>query len=411
MFKKTLARYRELRAPVKSLVFLFWIYVFTGSMLGIFTQIYLYERFSNIPLNVIATAIFYTGVFVGFVGFGYLASLFRWNIKHGFAWSFGIMAISVILLLLSGTTPLAMSAMFLMGVGEGLFWITIHTFELTETKDEERDFYSSVIGSGSQILILVGPSVATLLLYLSGNILGWGNFTLLFIVAPCVYLAGFFFLGHLRDYRPERVVWDDVKHFFSDRRNQVSQAYMVATGFKHVFQLTVSPLVVLFILGTALQVGVYNTLLSVFSALALLVLAHYRTPDNRLQFFGVASILLALLTVWLGSQFTFFALVLYSIGAGILSPIMRVSSHVIDLQTMESIGRKDRDFFATMLLRDFVLWIGRVLAGLVFLSLVSFASSEQDYLVIGLYLLAGAIIATFIGAHFLVTRLKIVKAE
>lgn len=410
MFRTTLNRYHELRPPIKALVFLYWIYIFTGSLLSIFIQLYLYERFASIVFNMVSTMLLYTGIMIGFVGFGYLASLFRMNIKHGFFWSFFLTALSVILLLLSGSERIAISAMFLSGIGEGLFWLTLHTFELTETKDEERDFYSSILSAGTNLLSLAGPALATLLLWISGSLLHWGNFTLLFVIAPAIYLLGFFCFSRLRDYRPERVTWEDIAHFFTDRKNQLSQPYMMGTGFQHTLQTAILPLAVLFILGTALRVGIYSTILSILTVLCLLIIAHYRTPSNRLKIFGIATALIVMLTLWFGYEFTLLALVIYTIGEALLSPIMRVSAHVIDLQTMESIGRPSADFFATMLLRDFSLWIWRSLAGFLFLFLVSQAATEKEYLVIGLYLLAAALFLTYVGAHILVTKLASSRA-
>jgi MFS family permease len=367
----------------------------------VFTQIFLYERFASVPRNIIATLVFYAGIMVGFVVFGYVASIFRLNIKIGFPLSFMVMAAAVVLLLFSHTVEAAYFAMGLSGIGEGLFWLTIHTFELSETKDNERDFYSSMLSAGGQILSLAGPAVATLLIWLSATVFNWGTFTLLFLFTPLVYLLGLFCFSGIQDYRPARVEWADLVHFLSDKRNHIAQFYLMGTSFQNFFSATIPPLVILFILGTSFRVGIYSTLFAILSTLCILVLARHRTTENRLFILTVATVLLAIMTVLFGYFFTFVALVVYTVAEGILQPILRVSIHVIDLQTMESIGRSTSDFYATMLLRDFSLFVWRSIAGLGFLLTIGFLHTEKESLVAGIYFLAFSLLAIYAGARLL----------
>lgn len=396
-----------MRSPVRSLVFLYWIYVFTGALTNVFTQVLLYERYSSVALNVTAMIIFFTGLMVGFCIYGYIASLLHLNIKQGFAWSFLVMGAAVVYILASHTSAMAYTAMFVSGIGQGLFWLTIHTFELTETRDHERDLYSSLLSSGGQILGLAGPACATVLIWISGTILHWGNFTLLFLIAPLVYLLGFFCFSAIRDYRPERIEGTDLLHFLTDRKNVAAQPYLAALGFEHIIASTVIPLAVLYIVGSAVGVGLYNTMFAVFSALCLLVIAQYRKPTNRLQILGIASVAFAVFTVWLGYEFTLAALVVYTLAAGIFAPMIQVSTHVIDLQTMESIGRPEKDFYATMIFRDLVFWFTRTIGGLAFLLvIVYFVPNEKETLHIGLYLVALGLLAVYCGARNLLGKTR-----
>ena len=99
------------------------------------------------------------------------------------------------------------------------------------------------------------------------------------------------------------------------------------------------------------------------------------------------------------------ALSIYTIFEGVLSPINEVSSHVIDLKAME-VGRKGTDFYATMILRDFFLWVWRVVAGLIFLLVIGFIGSEKISLSAGMYLLALGLLVRYFGAFWF---LKIMK--
>lgn len=400
MLSNTLGKFFGMRSSVRSLVFLYWIYAFTGSMVGVFTQIFLYQKFTSVSLNVVATIVFYTGIMIGLVVPGFFAAVWRLNIKRGFMWSFLIIGVSILYLLHISTVWEAYLAMFLWGVGQGVFWLTVNTFELSETKDGERDFYSSVLNAGNQVLSLAGPATAALLIWLSSNILNLGTYTLLFTVAPAVFLLGFFCFSNIRDYRPQPIQWADVRHFFTDRRNQAAQLYTLGTGFQQTLGITVPPLVILLILGTPLRVGVYNTFFAIFSAVCILVIAQYRTPENRIKIYGITTFGVVLAIVWFGYAFSLAALVIYTLVDGILSPLMNVSSHVIDLSAME-IGRSESDFYATMILRDFFLWVWRSLGGIVFLLVIGLVGTEKASLSAGLYLLAGGFLTMYFGAFLL----------
>jgi hypothetical protein len=401
MFTKIWGEFRSLRPPVRALVTLSWVYFFSGSLLSVFLQVYLYESFSSLLLNVVATLVMFTGIMVGFVVCGYLASVFRINIQSGFALSFLATAASVPLLLMSSGEVGAYCALFLNGVGQGLFWLTIHTFELTETTDHERDFYSSVLSGGAIFLDLLCPAVATALLIISAG-LGFGTYTLLFVVIPFVYLLGLPQFRHIRRYQPERVVWHDIVHFFSDRRNMSAQPYLAGSGAAHFLDTLVPPLVAFSLLGSAVSVGIYSSLLAAFSAVCVLVLATVRTEKNRVPILATASVLLAASTALVGLEFTLTVFVLYSIALGVLNPIISVSAHVIDLQTMESIGRPKADFYATMLLRDFSLWVWRFAAALLFFVALSFGLEGDTLLSFGLYFTAIVLLLRLLGAVVLV---------
>ena len=162
----------------------------------------------------------------------------------------------------------------------------------------------------------------------------------------------------------------------------------------------IPPLVILLILGSAIRVGMYDTLFAIFSALCILVVARYRTPSNRLFIYGVTSLCLALATMWFGFAFSFAALVIYTVVEGLLSPVMNVSSHVIDLSSME-IGRSESDFYATMILRDFFLWVWRCAGGVLLLGIIEVLGTDRLSLSVGLYLLAAGLVIRFAGAYLL----------
>ncbi len=409
MFAKTLKQFRALTPPVRALVFLLWIHTFASFLVGVFTQIFLYQKFTSVTLNIFAAFVLYAGCMVGFCIPGYLAGVWRLNIKPGFITSFTIIALSILYLPHIVTIQDAYVTMFFWGVGQGLFWLTANTYELIETKDHERDFYSSVLNAGYQLLSLLGPATATLLIYLSGSFFHLGTYTLLFTLAPAVYLLGLFFFSRINNYHPKPITWADVKHYYVDRQNQAAQLYTVGAGFQHIVWSIIPPLVIFYILGTTLNVGLYNTFFAIFSAICLLVVAQYRTKANRIKIYGITSTILVLALIQYGYVLTFAALVIYTVVDGIITPLFNVSDHVAALAVME-VGRKESDFYASMVFRDFSLWIWRSVACGILLLLIHYFGEGRAILSAGLYLLAAGFAISYIGAYWF-TKLSHIVLE
>ena len=392
----------SMRPAVRALVSLYWLYALAGSMVGVFTQVFLYQKFTSISTNIEATLIFYTGIMLGFCAPGVCAALLRRNIKKGFLWSFCVMGLSLISFLFITDVLHALFSMFFLGAGQGIFWLTVNTFELVETRDHERDYYSSVLNAGNEVISLVGPALATALILFSESVFHIGTYTLLFLAAPLVYSLGFFSFAYIQDYRPKPIRRADVVHFFVDARNKAAHLYTAGTGFQQMLGVVVPPLLVLSILGTPLHIGLYNTVFALFSALCILLVAQYRTQQNRLMLYGLGTAIVALTTICLGFMATFLVLIIYTIIKSLASPILGISSHVIDLSAME-IGREETDFYATMILRDFFLWIWRTIAGIVFYATIHFLGTDQVVLRTGMCFIAFGYVFSFVGAYFLLT--------
>lgn len=398
----SLAHFRSQRRLLRSLIYLFWIYSFATNAVNAFSQIYLYQLFDSVRLNIVAAIVFFTGCMIGFCICGVVAAQYRLNVKHGFALSFVFTGLGLILLLFARDVPQAYGAVAIRGVGFGLFWLTIHTYELMETSDLERDVYSTFLSAGNQILSLASPAFATLLIWLSHR-LGSGDFTFLFLTMPALLLLGLPSLGALKDYRPAPIAKHDLKHFFADRRNQAAQIYLVGGAASHILGQTVVPLAAIVVLGTALNVGGFNTVFAIAGALALLAVGARRRPENRLFIFGLSSLVLVALNLMLGLSLTFATLVMYTVGTTIVQPIMRVSQHVIDLKTMDGMSHHASDFYASMILRDVALWVWRTAAALILLAFAGDGRTGEDAISIGMVLIAGAIVINYLGARVLLT--------
>ena len=397
----SLAQFWSMRRRLRSLVLLFWVYSFVSRAVGAFSQIYIYKMFDSVQLNIVAAMASFTGIMIGFCVYGVIAAQYRLNAKHGFLLSFLFTALGLILLALAGDVQQACGAVTVRGIGAGLFWLTVHTYELMESRDHERDIYSTFLSAGDQILTLASPAFATLLIWLSHD-LGLGDFTLLFLVTPPIFLLGLPFLGALKDYRPEPIARHDLVHFVADRRNQAAQVYLLGGAASHILQNALIPLASITVLGSALNVGGFNTVFALAGALALLMVGSRRRPENRLAILGLSSIALVSLNLMLGFSLTLVTLIVYTIGTSIMQPVMRVSQHVIDLKTMDGMAHGASDFYPAMILRDVALWVWRMAAAALLLAFAGGAGTGREAISLGMYMIAGAIVVTYAGAWILI---------
>ena len=371
----SLAQFWSMRRRLRSLVLLFWVYSFVSRAVGAFSQIYIYKMFDSVQLNIVAAMASFTGIMIGFCVYGVIAAQYRLNAKHGFLLSFLFTALGLILLALAGDVQQACGAVTVRGIGAGLFWLTIHTYELMESRDHERDIYSTFLSAGDQIVTLASPAFATLLIWLSHK-LGLGDFTLLFLVTPPIFLLGLPFLGALKDYRPEPIARHDLVHFVADRRNQAAQVYLLGGAASHILSNALIPLASITVLGSALNVGGFNTVFALAGALVLLAVGSRRRPENRLAILGLSSIALVSLNLMLGFSLTLVTLIVYTIGTSIMQPVMRVSQHVIDLKTMDGMAHGASDFYPAMILRDVALWVWRMAAAALLLAFAGGAGTR-----------------------------------
>ena len=147
----------------------------------------------------------------------------------------------------------------------------------------------------------------------------------------------------------------DLVHFVADRRNQAAEIYLLGGAASHILSSALIPLAAITVLGSALNVGGFNTVFAIAGALALLAVGSRRRPENRLLILGLSSIVLIALNLMLGYSLTIVTLVVYTIGTSIMQPISRVSQHVIDLKTMDGMAHSASDFYPAMILRDVAL--------------------------------------------------------
>jgi hypothetical protein len=128
-----------------------------------------------------------------------------------------------------------------------------------------------------------------------------------------------------------------------------------------------------------------------------------------MKVFGYSSAVVSLALIYLGVNFDLTSLIIFSIINSTINPLMSSASHVIALQTMESIGREGKDFYSTMILRDFSLWFWRIITGGALLLLLANSNGQQNALSTGLFTMAFLIMLAFFGAKIFFDEFKRVQ--
>src|SRR5271165_6360592 len=66
----SIAHFWSMRRSVRSLVYLFWIYSFVSRAVTAFAQLYIYQVFPSVEVNIVAGIAMFTGCMIGFCVYG-----------------------------------------------------------------------------------------------------------------------------------------------------------------------------------------------------------------------------------------------------------------------------------------------------------------------------------------------------
>jgi len=398
MFKKTLTKFNSFSKTIKSMVFLFWTYKFIQIITDIFISTFVLIQTQSFKALIIYQIVYLTGTFFGFSMWGYLLSVFKISMKWNYLKAFILYLISFLILLLfhdNFTSLLVFAA--INGLGMGMFWISTHSYEMLYTNDNGRDFYSSMLSTGSQILSIISPIIATALFFIAKYIVHTETFTFLFLILPFICLFALFFVFKLPHFIPPKISINDIKQLFFSKKIKTERLYYITSIAHHITILTIIPFLALTAMKNVINIGILETIMGIFSIIIVIALSHIRHQENRIKILLYATY--GLIT---GSIFLFFSdishyyYIVFALIFVFFKPMYRISQHVIDLYSIESITSKKIHFYPALLYRDFVLWIGRIaiLGTLLFISVI--VSSDIITSKIGVIIYMLGLIVTYL---------------
>ncbi len=360
MFSKTLNRFRALPAAPKAMVYLFWVYEFSQLIVNLFLNVFVFLQTQSLMGLVIYNVVFFLAIFVGFDLWGLVMAQLQISLRLNYLRAFGVYVLSFVSLLIF-PHDFAFLLLFagLNGLGFGIFWVGVHGYEMLTTNQKNRDFYSSMVSAGAQVLAIFSPLVATFSFYLSEEVFHVETFELLFWILPFVYLLCLPFVFRLPDFVPPRISGTEAKRLFFSGTLKTIRPYIFLSAMAWGVRVIVMPSIMIASLKNVINLGLFQAMVGVLSVLAVIFLAHQRHEGNRVKIMGWATFFLvldvALLSFWDSSIYIY---MIYSLLLVLIHPIHRVSQHVIDLHSMELLG--ETEFYPGMLYRDCLITFARI---------------------------------------------------
>lgn len=371
---EVIRKFKLLSKEKKDMLALFWVYEFVGTTVGIFIGAFVFLRTGSISFLALFELIKYTGCDLAFAGFGYLMAKCGYSMKWNYLRAFMVYFIGFVWLAITPhTMPYLLIFAFINGAGLGLFWLGNHTYELLYTNNEngDRDFYSSMVQAGTQVISVLGPMVGTLLIFLSERIFKMETLTLLFWIIPLIYLVSLPFLFNLPHFIPKPITRLEIKSFFRNHVSKKIRWYYILAGEEEIRYVAISIFAIV-ALKTLLNIGLWQIAVGVISFFVTMLLSNVRQEKNRLRImiYAIGGFLIAFSFVMFSNISVYFYII-FSLIMIVFKPIYRVSQHTIDLRSMDFLAHDRSSFYPGILYREVILYIGRFLA-LSFLILVGF---------------------------------------
>ncbi len=388
MIQRFLENFNKLPLSNRSMVYLKWIYAVWNIIGGLFINIYVFQINGSIQESLIFNIIYFCSTAIWFSGVGYLMSVLGKNVKNMYYWCYLLFAVSFMLLFIfNGSIIATYIFSIIYAFWNGMFWCALHTQELKNITDERRDFYSSSISAGKDIISIFVPFFVAVAFWLWSKF-WFDGYLLLFWMLPFCYLVSLLFINNIEDYIPQKITAPDLSNFFNLKKHKFGHLYFFFDGMSHAL-INLLALVNIILLKTEFNIWIFQSVLALMSALLIVHIWFKRNASNRLKYFIIMGVLYSFIALFLGFYFTVIWFVIFSIAMIFIKPLYEVSLHVYNLKLMDSVKQWKSDFYPAMILREIFLWIWRitVLVSLL-LMYIYFNISAETFLRIMLVLLA-----------------------
>lgn len=360
--QKFLHSFRQLPESNRSMVYLMWIYSAGMIITNIFVNIYVFQINNSFTDVALYNIVFFTATFIGFSWIGTYMWYIWWNIKNMYYIGYVLFMMSFGLLFLLGETLLGIYIFStIYALWNWVFWNAVHTQELNNISDINRDFYSSSISAWANIMdVLVPLGVATV--FFLSNIFSFNGYSILFAFLPFVYVFSFIFIHNIESYTPTRITYDDVRNFFNMKRYKFEHLYFFVWWFKTWFKSVILAIITITLLKNEVNVGVFQGILAFVSSFVVMYVWMKRKPDNRLLYLIIISFIIFINLSVFSWYFNMIYFVIFSFISIFLDSLYRVSEHTYDLSLMDNIRQWKSDFYPAMIMRECLLWSGRVIS-------------------------------------------------
>jgi len=369
MLKKFVKDFNKLPESNKSMIYLMWIYSAGGIIAWIFINIYVFSFNKEIIDVLVYNAIFFWTSLIWFSGIWYFMSHRGFNVKNMYYISYFSFILSFSMIFLVDWYLWIYLFWIIYWLWEWSFRSALHSQELVNIKDKNRDLYSSMISSWENIIKIVIPFLVSAIFFIVSSYFSFSPYVILFLLLPFIYVISFFFIKNIWNYTPKKIKYKDFKNFVNLKKYGFWHLYFIFTWLSHALVYILLPIIAISILKTETNVWLFEWIISLFSTFLVIFLSSKRNVNNRIKIMWILSFLLFINFIFFSFNFSLFWYIIFTLVALILNPLYRVSEHVFDLKLMETIKLKWSDFFPTMIFREIVLSIWSFLIIIIFIFL------------------------------------------
>lgn len=377
MIARTWSKLKELSPEVKNMLGSYYVYELAEQIMVVFMGIFVYTETKSLFFLAVYFFIYFTAILIGFSGWGLVMVRFALNMKWNHLHAFAIYILAFIWFWFFRTEPWHLLVFgSLNGLALGMFWLGHHSFEMLHTKDKSRDFYSSILGAGTHVTAIVGPLIATASFFLSE--LWFGDpLTLIFFLLPTVFLLAVPFLWNLPNFVPKKISSKQWEFIRKDELVREASRFAFAESIGWGAWEIMAPLIMVTALETYINVGLFDTLLGVLAIVIVMVQGHLQNHGNRKRIFHVCAALMVLyylgLFFWTLSPWVYILLGLFWVP---IEAIYGTVFHVVSLKNIDQMRGEQGRFFAGLLYREWIIYLGRILSILVIGSAAFFLKND-----------------------------------
>lgn len=399
--KEFFQNFKKLSLSTKSMVYLMWIYFIGVIISTTFVNIYIFQiKWSYFDVLVFNFITFIASAF-WFIWMWILFSRLQRNVSQMYYIGY-ILFIVWFLVLFIFPHNLIASYTFgvLYGLAAGIYWNAVHSQELKNISNETRDFYSSSISAGSNIISVIIPLIISGIFFF-GDRINFDAYTVLFIILPITYSISFLFIKNIPPYIPKCVEFRDIFACLDMKKYKFANLYILCSGAKHGLAKTSIAITSILLLKSEFNIWIFQWVLAFLSSYIVIHFWLKRHVWNRFKFFLIICSCMISLYFFLGALFSFYAFLLFSVFNLFLFPMYRVSAHTYDLTIMDNEKNKNHDFYPMMLWREILLLIARAWSIMIIILILSFTDMTSELaLRISLILVGLSILWEVISIYF-----------
>lgn len=359
-----------------AIVKIMFFYNFSSVILNTFFGAIIYKINNSLMDLLIYSLIMICVADLSFILFGVLISIFKLSMKKNYYFSIIVNTLSYIWLVFNNSTLFDFYIFgILHGISIGAYWLSLHTYELTHTKDKDRDFYASVLSLGMQVLKLVVPFLSTIIFFISIKLFN-NEYLLLLYIIPLIYIFSLKPLEDIEEFNAQKLSIGKLKKELFTYENKIITIYTFFDSFKFGNLIVLNSYITIIALNSLLNIGIATTIFSIITLLLTGIFSNYRNFDNRIliMLIGILGVICAYLPLYY--EINFYTYIWWSLMLIIFNPLYEITSRVINLYSMEKIKIED-SFYTSMIYRTCILWLGRVLSLGLFIYLYSVINDEK----------------------------------